>query len=103
MSSSSGESSPELPKRASYRSPPAATASRARGKKPLDGSPGYNSSEEYDGSRRPYVDAEVCSFWKFMVGVFSHFILRPMDLAKHISHVLTCVHFKNVCIVLCLW
>lgn len=63
LSSSSGESSPELPslsKRTSYRSPPAATASGTRGKKPLDTSPGYNSSEEYDGSHRPYVDPEVC-------------------------------------------
>lgn len=63
LSSSSGESSPEPPKRASYRSPPAATASGARGKKPLDSSPGYNSSEEYDGSRRPYVDPEVRRLW----------------------------------------
>ena len=62
LSSSSGESSPELPsisKRASYRLSPVATASGLQGKKPLDSSPGYNSSEEYDGSRRPYVDPEV--------------------------------------------
>ncbi len=62
LSSSSGESSPEMPslsKRTSYRLSPVATASGLQGKKPLDASPGYNSAEEYDGSRRPYVDAEV--------------------------------------------
>ena len=66
-SSSSRESSPELPalsKRASsYRSSPSAGAG-ARGKKPPpDSSPyysGYNSSEEYDGTRQPYMDIEVC-------------------------------------------
>lgn len=61
LSSSSGESSPELPslsKRLSYRSPPSATASGLQGKKPLDSSPGYNSSEEYDGSQRPYINPE---------------------------------------------
>ena len=64
LSSSSGDSSPEHPsisKRPSYR-PPSAAAPSTRGKKPLDTSPyysGYNSSEEYDGSRRPYLDLEV--------------------------------------------
>jgi len=64
LSSSSGDSSPELPsitKRSTYRPSSAATSS-ARSKKPLDTSPyysGYNSSEEYDGSRRPYLDYEV--------------------------------------------
>jgi len=64
LSSSSGDSSPELPsitKRSTYRPSSAATSS-ARSKKLLDTSPyysGYNSSEEYDGSRRPYLDYEV--------------------------------------------
>ena len=56
LSSSSGESSPELPslsKRSTFRSSPTATASAP------DYHSGYNSSEEYDGSRWPYLDLEV--------------------------------------------
>ncbi len=68
LSSSSGDSSPELSplnKRANYR-PSSASAAASRAKKqppPLDASPGYNSSEEYDGShgRYTYLDHEVCT------------------------------------------
>lgn len=61
--SSSGESSPEHPslnKRTNFRHSPAAGCVRGK-KPPLDSSPGYNSSEEYDGSlvRFPYCDLEV--------------------------------------------
>ena len=69
LSSSSGESSPELSpinKRVSYRPSSATTASSRVKKPPLDASPGYNSSEEYDGSlnRFPYLDPEVwCNSW----------------------------------------
>lgn len=64
LSSSSGDSSPELSpinKRTSYR-PSSASNSTGRSKKPpLDASPDYNSSEEYDGSlgRYTYLDSEV--------------------------------------------
>ena len=67
--SSSGESSPELPvlpKRPLHSSPPSgpATASADREKCPSEpGTPpyfsGYNSAEEYEGTRRPFYDPEV--------------------------------------------
>ncbi|XP_064399477.1 OTU domain-containing protein 5-B-like isoform X2 [Halichondria panicea] len=68
LSCSSGESSPELSplnKRAGYR-PSSTNAAATRAKKPpLDASPGYNSSEEYDGphGRYTYLDPErECQF-----------------------------------------
>ena len=78
LSSSSGESSPELSpinKRASYRSSSATTASSRVKKPPLDASPGYNSSEEYDGSlnRFPYLDPEVAGLLVVLCNVMLQF------------------------------
>ena len=63
--SSSGESSPELPVLSKVRYRGASGQTRVKSPSSPTDSPysGYNSAEEYDGSRNAYFDLEVINGW----------------------------------------